>query len=297
MNQQKVKLGIAPINWSNDDLLELGGDIPLERCLSEMQEAGYAGTEFGNKFPTESAVLKPLLSKYGLSLASKWHTTYFVANNDLEDELTRLKESLEFLSAMGTDVINIAECSGTVHGDRSKPLSNKPVFDDREWDRLIIGLKKTGEICDSYGIKVAYHHHMGTGVQTEDEIDRLMSSTVNEKVQLCADTGHMLFAGFDPLPVYERYIDRIAHIHLKDIRESVMTLMLDDDASFLDSVIEGVFTVPGDGMIDFKPVFDVVKESNYNGWMIVEAEGDPSKSNPLQYSKIAKRYISGMMNI
>ena len=226
-----------------------------------------------------------------------WHTTYFVENIDFKGELARIKETLEFLSAMGPGVINLAECSRSVHSDRNKPLSNKPVFDDREWDRLITGLIKAGELCDDYGISAAFHHHMGTGVQTEDEIDRLMTSTLNEKVYLCADTGHMRFAGFDPLPVYERYIDRIRHIHLKDIRENVMTEMLDKDASFLDSVVEGVFTVPGDGMIDFKPVFDVVMESNYNGWMIVEAEGDPSKSDPLQYSIIAKRYISEMVNI
>ena len=297
MSQQKVKLGIAPVNWSNDDLPELGADISLDRCLSEMQEAGYAGTESGHKFPTKVSTLKPLLSKHGLSLASMWHTTYLVENDDLEGELSKLKESLEFLSAMGTGVINIAECSGSVHGDRNKPLSAKPVFDDREWDRLIIGLKKAGELCETHGIKLAFHHHMGTGVQTEDEIDRLMSSTANEKVYLCADTGHMRFAGFDPLPVYKRYIDRIAHIHLKDIRESVLTEMLDKDASFLDAVIEGVFTVPGDGMIDFKPVLDVVMESNYSGWMIVEAEGDPSKTDPLQYSRIAKRYISEIISV
>ena len=297
MSKQKVKLGIAPINWSNDDLHELGADISLGRCLSEMQESGYAGTELGHKFPTEVSTLKPLLSKYGLKLASKWHSTFFVENNDLEAELSRIKESLEFLSAMGTNVINIAECSGSVHSERNKPLSNKPVFDDGEWDRLITGLKKTGELCDTYGIYAAFHHHMGTGVQTEAEIDRLMSSTANEKIYLCADSGHMLFSRFDPLPVFERYMDRIRHIHLKDIRENVMTEMLDEDASFLDSVIKGVFTVPGDGMIDFRQIFDVILESNYNGWMIVEAEGDPAKFNPLQYSKIARRYISETANI
>ena len=297
MDQQRVKLGVAPINWSNDDLPELGGDIPLERCLSEMQEAGYEGTELGHKFPTKSSILKPLLSKYGLVLASMWHSTYFVENNDLEGELSGIKEKLEFLSAMGAGVINLAECSGSVHGDRNKPLSSKPVFSDREWDRLIMGLKKAGELCDSYEINIAFHHHMGTGVQTEDEIDRLMTSTLNENVYLCADTGHMVFAGVDPLPVYERYIDRIRHIHLKDIRKNVMTEMFDKDASFLDAVIEGVFTVPGDGMIDFKPIFDLIKDSDYNGWMVVEAEGDPAKFNPLQYSKIAKRYISELINV
>ena len=297
MSQQNVKLGIAPINWSNDDLPELGGDISLDRCLSEMQEAGYAGTEFGHKFPTEVNTLKPLLSEHGLSLASKWHATYFIENNDLESELSGIKESLKFLSAMGTGVINLAECSGSVHADRNKPLSNKPVFDDREWDRLVTGLKKTGELCDTYGIYAAFHHHMGTGVQTKEEIDRLMSSTANEKVYLCADSGHMQFSGFDPLPVFEKYMDRIRHIHLKDIRESVLTVMLDEDVSFMDSVKEGVFTVPGDGMIDFGQILDVIMESNYNGWLIVEAEGDPAKTNPFEYSKIAKRYISELVNL
>ena len=297
MSQQKVKLGIAPINWSNDDLHKLGADISVDRCLSEMQESGYAGTEFGHKFPTEVRTLKPLLSKYGIALTCKWHSTFFVENNNLESELSRIKETLEFLSAMGAHIINIAECSGSVHSNRSKVLSDKSVFDDGDWDRLIIGLIKTGELCESYSIYPAYHHHMGTGVQTEEEIDRLMSSTVNDKVYLCADSGHMRFSGFDPLPVFERYMDRIRHIHLKDIRESVMAKMLDKDASFLDSVVEGVFTVPGDGMIDFKPIFDVIMKSNYSEWMIVEAEGDPAKSNPLKYAKIAKRYISDIVSL
>ena len=297
MSEEGIKLGIAPINWCNDDMPELGSDISLDQCLSEMQEAGYSATELGHKFPTEADILKPLLGNYKLALASSWYSTYFVEKHNHAEQLEKLECKLKFLFEMGTHVINLAECSGTVHNKKNSPLSSRPTFDDAGWDRLVDGLNKVGKLCRRYGIRAAFHHHMGTGVQTAEEIDRLLSQTEMETVFLCADTGHMQFSGFDPYPVFEKHMDRIAHIHLKDLRENVFNEMLSTDASFLNSILEGIFTVPGDGMIDFTPIFNLINESGYKGWMIVEAEQDPSNFNPLHYAKKARRYIRETANL
>jgi inosose dehydratase len=297
VNRAHIRLGIAPINWSNDDLPELGGDIPLERCLAEMRAAGYSGTEQGHKFPTDPVRLKALLARYGLALASSWHSTYFARGDNLEEELARLDDRLKFLSAVGATVINLAECSGTVHNVQDQPLAARPVFTDREWDRVIAGMNLAGDRCRSYGIRAAVHHHMGTGIQTAEEIDRLLSATEPEKVFLCADTGHLQFAGTDPLAFFEKHLDRIVHIHLKDIRPAVLRKVREEDTSFLDAVLAGVFTVPGDGMIDFAPLLDVVVSSAYDGWLIVEAEQDPSRADPLEYARRARAYLRAVAQV
>lgn len=296
MNSQ-IKVGIAPINWCNDDMPELGENIPLEQCLSEMREAGFAGTELGHKFPKTAEKLRPILDTYNLSLAAMWHSTYFVSNFDLEQELGQLRQSLELLAEMGTEVINLAECSHTVHSKKDKPLSERPNFSQQEWDMLIYRLNRAGELCREYGIKAAIHHHMGTGIQSLGEIERLMENTDPDVIYLCADTGHLKFAGIDPLMVFEKYIDRIAHVHFKDLRGKKVQDVLAKDSSFLDAVLSHAFTVPGDGMIDFKPILNVLQSSSYKGWIIVEAEQDPARANPFHYAQLARDYINKIANI
>lgn len=297
MKNSPVKIGIAPINWCNDDLPALGENISLEQCLSEMQAAGYEGTEFGHKFFKTADKLGPLLKTYGLSLASMWHSTYFVDNSDLEQELDRLQQRIEFLKGMGAKVINLAECSRTVHSKKDTALSKRPIFSSLEWDRLITGLNRAGELCNKFGIKAAVHHHMGTGIQSLNEIDRLLENTDPSAVFLCADTGHLKFAGINPLLVFGKYINRIVHVHLKDLRSSVLKKVQVRDCSFLEAVLSRVFTVPGDGMIDFKPIFEILAAAAYDGWMIVEAEQDPAWANPLQYARTARNYLNNIANI
>ena len=291
MMEDGIKIGIAPINWCNDDIPELGGDIPLERCLSEMRAAGYVGTELGHKFPTGERELIALLNENQLALASAWQSTFFVQNSDHNAELSRFEQRVQLLSAVGAKLVNLAECSGTVHNKMNVPLSQRPVFTDSQWKRLVEGLNRAGEICRTHGLRAAYHHHMGTGVQTLAEIERLMQATDPDLVFLCADTGHLYLAGADPFAVFETYSDRIAHIHLKDVREKVFLEMKTKDRSFLQSVLAGIFTVPGDGTINFEPLLNRVQKSGYQGWLIVEAEQDPEKANPFQYAQLARQYI------
>ncbi len=297
MKNSLVKIGIAPINWCNDDMPELGENITLEQCLSEMKATGYEGTELGHKFFKTADKLLPLLNTYNLSLASMWHSTYFVDNSDLERELDQLQQKIVFLIEMGATVINLAECSRTVHNKKDIALSKKPIFSIQEWDRLIFGLNRAGELCNKFGIKAAIHHHMGTGIQSLNEIDRLMENTDPNAVFLCADTGHLKFAGIDPLLVFRKYIDRIVHVHLKDLRGSVLEKVQAKDYSFLEAVLSHVFTVPGDGMIDFKPIFEILASSNYEGWLIVEAEQDPAWANPSQYAQSARNYLTNIVDI
>ncbi len=287
----KVKLGIAPINWSNDDLPELGGETPVEQCLAEMRAAGFVGTEIGNKFPKNGNEIRALLEQQGLQLASAWHSTYFLSAS-LEDETRSLEQKLSVLRDAGASRINLCECTGTVHGDILKPLSERPRVID--WARLCDGLNEAVRVSERFGIKVAYHHHMGTVIQTEDEIVELLSRS---DVGLCFDSGHLRFAGADPVKCWSKFESRVTHVHLKDVRaDSTFSKGGRGDFSFLEAVKAGVFTVPGDGSIDFVTLISKILASNYRGWMIVEAEQDPAKANPLQYALKARSHINSIFN-
>jgi inosose dehydratase len=288
-----VKLGIAPIAWTNDDLPELGGEIPFERCISEMAEAGFQGSEVGNKYPRDPAVLKKSLKPLGLQIASAWLSVYFTEDGREDETLRAFDAHARFLKEMGAKVIVVCECGHCIQG---KPLpvlgKDKPVFTQAQWKRLFAGLEEIGKMAGDIGMKIVYHHYMGTGVQTRSEIDKLMEGTDPALVYLLSDTGHITFSGDSALSVIKDYVTRIKHVHLKDIRPSVLKEVKAKGLSFLDAVKAGVFTVPGDGCIDYKPIFKVLSDNAYEGWFIVEAEQDPVRANPLEYAKKAYKYIT-----
>ena len=289
-----IRFGIAPINWNNDDLPALGSGYSLERILSEMNQAGYVGTEFGNKFPNEASVLCEILDTFNLKLTSSWHSTYFVLNEQ-ENELKNVEEKVSFLKEANAEVINIAECSGSVHSDINKSIASKPILGDSDWKLLIGSLNKSGEICNNYGIRLAYHHHMGTCVQTAEEIKRLLECTDAKYVNLCVDTGHLYYAGIDPVVFIERNLDRIEHVHFKDVRKEEFKRYDSSSDSFLNTILSGIFTVPGDGCIDFSSIVKILQQNHYNGWIIVEAEQDPDKADPLHYAISARNYLDSII--
>ena len=292
-NNKSIRFGIAPINWNNDDLPALGSNFSIEKILSEMSLAGYEGTELGNKFPNEASVLSELLNTFNLKLASSWHSTYFVLNEQ-EYELKNVEEKVSFLKEANAEVINIAECSASVHSDINKSLASKPVLSDSDWELLIGSLNKAGEICNDYGIRLAYHHHMGTCIQTAEEIKRLLKFTDPNYVNLCVDTGHLYYAGIDPLKFIENNLERIKHIHFKDVRKEEFKKYDSSSDSFLNTVLSGIFTVPGDGCIDFSSIVKILQQNHYNGWIIVEAEQDPDKADPLHYAISARNYLNSI---
>ncbi|MCC6277992.1 MAG: myo-inosose-2 dehydratase [Oligoflexia bacterium] len=292
MNMLNVKIGAQPIIWSNDDFKDLGGQTPLETCLAEMREAGYRGTELGHKFPKNPSELKPILQTYGLALISGWHSTY-LAENSLESEIESFKEHLNFLAAMGSRVVIVAECSRRIYADPAKALmfnfKDNDSMTDSEWKKVSQGLEHFAELAGEKDMKVAYHHHMGTVIQNLEQIDRLMETT--KHLSLLGDTGHLAFAGENPLGVFKKYASRMSHVHLKNVRFGVVAQAQANGWSFEQAVREGVFTVPGDGGIDYEPIFEVLENAKYQGWLVVEAEQDPEKAKPFEFAKKGREYI------
>ncbi|MEW9672244.1 myo-inosose-2 dehydratase [Ammoniphilus sp. 3BR4] len=287
----KVKLGIAPIAWTNDDMPELGKENSFEQCISEMALAGFAGSEVGNKYPRNTNLLKKALDLRNLQIASAWFSSY-LTTKPLQDTVDAFIEHRDFLHEMEAKVIVVAEQGHSIQGLMDVPLfEEKPRFSEAEWEKLAAGLNHLGELAQEKNMSIVYHHHMGTGVQTTEEIDKLMDMTDPNLVYLLFDTGHLVFSGENPLHILEKYFARIKHVHLKDIRQEVVDRVKEQKLSFLQAVKEGAFTVPGDGAINFVPVFNMLAEHGYEGWFVVEAEQDPAKANPFEYALIARQYI------
>ncbi|MBU0929199.1 MAG: myo-inosose-2 dehydratase [Spirochaetes bacterium] len=297
MSENKVRLAIAPIGWTNDDLPELGGEIPFEQCVSEMALAGYEGSEVGNKYPKDTAVLNKALSLRGLTICNAWFSSFLTTRDYAEVEKDFIAHR-DYLYAAGARVIGASEQGHSIQGRQDLSIFDaKPVFTDGEWKRLCEGLDRLGERAAEKGMRLTFHHHMGTGVQTAAEIDRLMEGTDPELLGLLYDTGHLVFSGDDHLAVLRKWKGRIRHVHLKDVRLQVLDRARKERLSFLAAVKAGAFTVPGDGGVDFVPVFDELKKAGYAGWWVVEAEQDPAKANPLEYAMKARAYIRGKAGI
>ncbi len=290
-NRDKVLLGITPTGWTNDDMPLVGDRIPFEQVVSEMALAGFQGCSVGHNFPTDPAVLKEALDLRGLRVSEPWTSTYFTVEAMEEQTVANFRKSLAFIKTMGgTDVV-VAELGHAVHQQPIALWANKPIFSDEQWQALVKGLHRLGQIANDEGMRLCYHHHLGTGVQTRQEVDRLMASTQPDLVHLLFDTGHLYASGDDPLAMAQAYADRIKHVHLKDIRDDVLQESKAMGRSFLDSMLAGFFTVPGDGAIDFKPILQTLADAGFEGWLMVEAEQDPAKANPLLYAKKARAYL------
>ena len=284
-----IRLGTNPIGWTNDDLPELGGDTPLETCLAEARQAGFTGIEKGNKFPNQALALLEVLGRHGLAFVSGWYGAE-LRHRDAHAELAAMRPHLHLLRDAGAKVMVLAETSGTVQGRRDTPVADRPHMTEAEWPIFLDRLGALGDLMQAEGVRIAFHHHMGTVVETADEIDRLMHGTP-DSVGLLLDTGHLTFANADPAAVARRWATRINHVHAKDIRPAVLDQARRERWSFLDSVVAGVFTVPGDGAVDFHAALRPLAEAGYTGWMIVEAEQDPAKAPPLQYATAGYRHL------
>jgi len=288
-----VRLGANPIIWSNDDLRELGADITLESCLGQARDIGFEGMELGHKFPRDARELSAVFGRFGLACVSGWYSAELLVWGARE-ELTRLRPHLELLKALHSPVLVFAEVTGAVHGDLKRPLSERPVLTTRDWRRLGRHLTEVAAVTAAEGVRLVYHHHMGTAVQSAEDIEALMQSTGPE-VGLLLDTGHAAFAGADPLLLARRYADRICHVHAKDVRAAVAARARAGNWSFLRAVLEGVFTVPGDGSVAFEGVFGALPD--YSGWVVLEAEQDPKLADPLTYATLGyhnlKRLLAG----
>ena len=289
----QARLGIAPIAWWNDDLEELSDDVSLEECLSQAREAGFTGMETGRRFPMHAAVLKPILDRHGISVCGGWFSGLLL-DGDIEAEKDRIASQMEVFKATGAPCIVYGETAGTIQGDRSAPLATKRHLSEDEIRDYGRKLTAFGEWCADQGMPIAYHHHMAAPIETEEELDLLMRHS-GEGLPLLYDAGHMAFAGGDVLRVIDRHYARINHVHTKDVRQAVIDGIDRSRDSFLDAVVKGAFTVPGDGSLDFEAIVQRLASHGYEGWFVVEAEQDPKVNPPLEMAKTGHAELMRVM--
>lgn len=287
-----IQLGIAPIGWTNDDMPELGRDITFEQCISEMALAGYQGCEVGNKYPKDPVVLKKYLDARGLTICNQWFS-YELTTKPYEQVKQDFIKQLNFLKHFNTKVVGGAECGNTIHGEFNTPISQRKQASAKDWKKLTEGLTELGKIAlNDFGIQLSYHHHMGTMVQTIDEVERLFNETDEKYVQLNYDCGHFDFANENSAEALTKFIGRTAHIHFKDVRKDIKEKIYKDNNSFLQAVKLGIYTVPGDGDLNMKALANIIHSSDYKGWIVVEAEQDPAEANPFEYAKKGYQFIT-----
>lgn len=299
LKRDNIKLGIAPIAWAEDDMPEYGKETNFLQILSEIKLTGYEGTEIGCKFPHDAKAVREECSRRGLQVITKWFSSYlneqpyWMVERDFRDHMY-------FLKSAGAKLINVSDQSFSIqHRSRTSVLEKFCIHDDKIWAELAAGLNKLGKLAVDNGMELVYHHHMTTTVQTAEEIDKLMELTDPRYVNLIYDTGHLAFSGEDPVAVLEKHFDRVKHVHLKNIRQNVVERCRKERLSFLESVLEGAFTIPGDpeGCVDFPSVFKILEERNYKGWLVVEAEQNPYIYNPYDYAVLARKYIKEQTGI
>lgn len=292
-----VRVGINPIAWTNDDFHELGDGIPVERCLEEAREAGYAGIEMGRKLPRDAQTLAPLLAAHGLDLVSGWHSLHLL-ENPIDAEVDAFRRHLELLAACGSDVAIVAECSRRTYTDRRAPLRFGPTakrLADAEWARLARGFVAITDAASAAGLRAAYHPHAGTVIQDAMDVDRLLREVPS--LHLLFDSGHLALAGSDALDVLRRHAARVAHVHLKNVRAEIADRVRAESWPFERAVKEGVFTVPGDGGLDFAPMFDALAQAGFAGWFVVEAEQDPERAEPFDYARLGRRTVRRLAGV
>ncbi|WOI55879.1 myo-inosose-2 dehydratase [Palleronia sp. LCG004] len=289
-----IRYGTNPIAWSNDDDWSIGDHISLEQCLDDCRRIGFDGIEKGHKMPDDGTELKSKLEEYGLGFAAGWFSTNLLVN-DIETEKKALRDWIAFTRAAGGSHINACECSNTVHGSDDIAVNDRPVLDDAEWDRFMTGLEALMTLARDEGVAMGYHHHMGTIVESEADIHRFMEMA-GPNTRLLLDTGHAVFGGADPAALATRYMDRISHLHFKNIRPALMRQVRDEGLSFLEGVRRGVFTVPGDpeGCVDMMPVLRAAADAGYDGWLIIEAEQDPATRDPVEYQSVGFTALKDM---
>jgi inosose dehydratase len=287
----KARLGMSPIAWWNDDLVELSDDVSLEECLRQSRSAGFTGMEMGRRFPSDPATMLPILKAADVTLCGGWFSGRLV-EGDLEEDKARILPMLELFKAVDAPCVVYGETARSIQGERSRPLNTKPKLSEEEFKTYGARVTALADWCAAQGMPLAYHHHMGAVVETEAELDLLMKYS---GIPLLMDAGHMAFAGGDVLRCIDNHHKRITHVHVKDVRMDVINKLDRTKQSFLDAVALGAFTVPGDGSLDFGVIVSKLAGYGYEGWFVVEAEQDPVKSPPLKMAQIGYKELMRVM--
>lgn len=285
-----MRLAAAPITWGVCELPGWGSELPYARVLDEMAALGFRGTELGPEgyLPADPARLHLELRQRGLALVGAFCPVTFHNPAQAAASLGAGEALARFLILFNTE--------GCTEGSTERPLlvaadagdaHRRAVagrvgagdgLDDAAWSRLGDGLTRLAEACVRIGVRVVFHPHAGTYVETEGEVERLLSHTPSDLVGLCLDTGHLAYGGADPVRVCRNYGSRIWHVHAKDIRPSVLERVRRQGADYATAVGEGVFAPLGDGGIDFPALVHTLRAAAYDGWCVLEQDvrlGDP----------------------
>lgn len=296
LGNYEFHLGIAAISWVNDDIPGLGDHYSLDHILGEMREIGYEATEMGRTFPRNLEELKAILEKHDITLASKFVGTQFSNLQHKDQEVRDFEEWVRFLKDMDCEYVIVCEMGNSMHWDKDDPDKARITApSEAQWKSMVDGLNEAGRIAKKYGLELVYHPHAGTIVEQREDVDRLMAETDEDAVSLLYDTGHAFFGNYDPMDQLTRYYDRIKYVHYKDVREDIWNKTIKENLTFREAVLEGLFTVPGDGCIDFEPVLEELMKRGYQGWTVVEAEQDPDVAPPYKYAKMAKDHLDETM--
>jgi inosose dehydratase len=288
-----IRFGVSPIAWINDDLPELGGETPVETVLRDARALGFEGIELGGKFSRDPVRLGAQLDAHSLALIGGWWSAALLVR-PVEEEIAALQAHLRLLEALGSNVFIIAECSNTVHGDRARPLSATPRLADSQWPEFGERLSTLARYLEGRGLRLAYHFHLGTVVDGADDIERFIAHT-DPRVGFVVDTGHAALGGIDAERLVRSHPRRVAHVHTKDVRRRVFDDVRARNGSFLDGVLAGMFTAPGDGDLDFRGVAQALTDTGYEGWVVVEAEQDPARADPREYSRIGLETVRRLL--
>lgn len=279
-----IRWGVSPIAWANDDMPELGGDTTLDDLLTDVKEIGFEGVELGNKFPRDAATLKPIMESYGVEIIGGWYSSNLLFH-EADAEIAAMAGHMALLKAMGSTVFVLAETSNATHGDRDGGrLDTHPFLTDDEWTVFGQRLNAVAAYVNAQGLRFAYHHHLGTAVETKAELERFFEVT-GDHVGLVLDSGHATYGGIDPVEVVNTHPERVNHVHCKDVRTGRHTQFYQAGQSFLNGVVGGMFTTPGDGDYDFAPFMQSLKGMDYSGWIVIEAEQDPAVADPRTYNQ------------
>jgi len=279
-----IRFGVSPIAWANDDMPELGGDTPVETILADAADIGFAGVELGGRFPRDPAALGPMLAQHDLDLVGGWYSLNLLTR-DAEAEIAALQSHLDLLKALGSTVFIAAETSNAIHSDRSRPLAETPRLAAADWPRFGERLAAVAARVEGAGLRFAYHFHLGTVVERQADLDAFLAATP-PSVGFVVDTGHAALGGVDAVDLIRRHPERVVHVHAKDVRRPVFDRIMAEQRSFLDGVLAGMFTAPGDGGLDFAAVMRALANIRYDGWIVIEAEQDPKLADPRVYSRL-----------
>jgi inosose dehydratase len=293
----RMTLGIEPTGWTNDDFPEIGNNVPYQTILDQSAEAGFEGGSTGHNYPAHLPSLLHALSSRNLKIAATWAGLTFTTGIEIEASFSAFQDQVAFLKMVGAQDVVVAELANAVNQVRTKSvLTERPIFNEPQWYLLTSLLDRAGQYAHDQGMQLSYHPHVGTGVMTIKETIRLMESTNPTYVGLCLDTAHLHYGGATQSELEDltrTYANRVKQVHLKNVRRSVLPLAVENKFSFYQAIKHGIFTVPGDpdGNLDLRPILQILRRAGYNRWMVVEAEQDPAKANPLQYAKMARAFL------